>query len=80
MVAVLLVVIAPLWIVRFNPLVDYPMHLARAYVLKEYEHVNFFQRQFDRAFAPIPNLAIDLIVPPFSTYLLLRWLEKYSLA
>ena len=59
--------VVPLWITRFSPLVDYPMYLARAYVLKEYKRVEFFQTEFKRVLAPMPNLATDMAVPPLLT-------------
>jgi hypothetical protein len=56
--------IAPFFVVEVPPLTDYPNHLARAYVL----HFGAKDPWLSRMYAPhwdlIPNLAIDLILPP----------------
>ena len=69
MLATCLILILPLWITPFNPLVDYPFHLARVWILQHYDQVPSFQGAFGRINGPIPNLGIDLFVFP-----LLRWL------
>lgn len=56
----------PIWLTGYIPLVDYPNHLARMYILANYDLVPEFQRQFVRVAEPIPNLAMDLIVPPLA--------------
>ena len=61
--------LAILWIPALNTLVDYPMHLARAWVLHTYDQTPFFQSVFGRVFNPMPNLAIDLVVPPLMSLL-----------
>ena len=54
-----MVLLAPLAVVDVPPLLDYPNHLARAYVLA---------RGLSHMYAPhwvvIPNLAVDLLLPP----------------
>jgi hypothetical protein len=53
----------PFWLVERAPLVDYPNHLARAYILYHYEDVEAYRASYDALIEPIPNVAIDLIVP-----------------
>ena len=62
--AVVVLHLAILWIPAYNALVDFPYHLGRAWVLYAYDHTPFFQSTFERVLNPMPNLAIDLIVPP----------------
>ena len=53
----------PLLSVTYPPLVDYPNHLARAHVLYHYADVPAYQARYYKVLEPIPNLAIDLVVP-----------------
>ncbi len=61
---ILSLLVVPLWVVEYNTLVDFPSHLARAYVLKNYAHVPFFQQLFTLVVEPLPNMAADLFLPP----------------
>lgn len=63
-------VCAPLWATKYPPLLDYPNHLARAYVIYHYGDNDFYRGEYDLLRAPVPNMAIDLVVPP-----LLRFFE-----
>ncbi len=54
--------IIPLWLVEVPPLVDLPNHLARIFIVANYAETPFFQQNFQIAYEPIPNLAVDLIV------------------
>jgi len=56
--------IVPLYLVEIPPLVDLPNHLARIFVLVNYEKTPFFQQNFQIIFEPIPNMAFDLIMIP----------------
>ncbi len=67
--AVVTILLCIIWIPAYNTLVDYPFHLSRVWALHNYDHSPFFQRVLVRVFDPMPNLAIDLFVPP-----LLNWL------
>jgi hypothetical protein len=69
MVAVVLLHVAVLWIPAYNALVDFPCHLSRAWALHTYDRTPFFQTVFYRVFTPVPNLAIDLAVPPLLHFL-----------
>jgi hypothetical protein len=65
-----ILLLLPVWWSAYTPLVDLPFHLARAYVLRHYQEVPFFQSVFERSLGPLPNLAVDLFVPP-----LLGWVD-----
>ena len=60
--AVIVIHLAMVWVPAYNTLVDYPFHLARAWVL--HAQTPFFHAIFIRSLTPLPNLAIDLVVPP----------------
>src|ERR1700720_2254187 len=52
--------LAPIWIVAFPPLLDYPNHLARAFVLAHLNDSNFSFPQFYRAdWGAYPYLGMD---------------------
>ncbi len=46
------------------PLVDYPNHLARMAVLAKLPHDPTLQAFYALAWRPIPDLAMDVLVPP----------------
>lgn len=58
-----LVLLAPLLVVDVPPLLDYPNHLARAYVLAFGEDDPVLSRFYAPDWAIIPNLAVDLVLP-----------------
>jgi hypothetical protein len=58
-----LLVLLPVWSVEYVPLVDYSNHLARTFILYHFNDVGLFRYRYDLVLEPIPNLAIDLIVP-----------------
>jgi hypothetical protein len=62
--AVIVLHLGVLWMPAYNTLVDYPVHLGRAWVLYSYDRTPFFQSTFARVWNPMPNLAMDLLVPP----------------
>jgi len=61
--AVIFLLCAPIWLVRHVPLMDYPNHLARMYILHHLNEAPEFATQYDISLNPIPNLAMDLVVP-----------------
>jgi hypothetical protein len=63
----LAVVLAPLLVIDVPPLLDYPNHLARAYVLSGDDPLlrHFYQPHW----ALIPNLGLDLLLPQLMTWL-----------
>lgn len=71
--AALTALVVPLWLVELPPLVDLPNHLARVFILANYAETPFFQRNFEIAREPFPNLAIDLIVAP-----LVGWFDIFT--
>ncbi len=63
--AVQLILLAiPIFSNEYVPLIDYPNHLARMDILSRYGSSELYQRQYELDLRPIPNLAMDLIVPP----------------
>jgi hypothetical protein len=51
------------------PLVDYPNHLARMAIIARLPHDPTLQQYYALAWRPIPDLAMDLIVPPLLRFL-----------
>ncbi len=60
----LAVLLAPLTLVDVPPLLDYPNHLARAFVLAFGPADPVLSRMYTPQWAIIPNLGIDLVLPP----------------
>jgi hypothetical protein len=58
------VLLAPLAVVDVPPLLDYPNHLARAYVLAHGQHDAYLSQMYAPHWVVIPNLAVDLLLPP----------------
>ena len=58
------VLLAPLLVVDVPPLLDYPNHLARAFVLASLPRDTMLARFYAPHWTVIPNLALDLIAPP----------------
>jgi hypothetical protein len=63
----------PIWFTGYPPLLDWPNHLARAYVLARYAKVPEFQNAFEVRWDLLPNLGVDILGT-----VLLYWLP-YSL-
>lgn len=61
---VLFAILAPIWVVKYPGMVDYPNHLARCYILAHYHDNPVWQQRYFVVHQPIPNLAMDLIVVP----------------
>src|SRR5580658_1711365 len=57
------VLLVPLFLADVPPLLDYPNHLARMYVLAFGAHDPILSRMYEQHWAIIPNLAIDLLMP-----------------
>jgi hypothetical protein len=58
------VLLMPLLVVDVPPLLDYPNHLARAFVLASLPGDTILARFYAPHWSIIPNLALDLIAPP----------------
>jgi hypothetical protein len=56
--------VTPIWLVDLPPLIDYPNHLARAYLLEHIHNDPWLSRIFSVHWGILPNLAVDLIWPP----------------
>lgn len=57
---------APLALVEIPPLIDYPNHLARMHILANEAGSEPLRRFYAIEWRPLPNLAMDLIVPLLS--------------
>ena len=53
----------PFFFIQIPPLQDYPNHLARIHVLTQIQGSPALQEYYKVQWAPLPNLAMDLIVP-----------------
>jgi hypothetical protein len=62
--AVVIFLIFPLWPVPILPWTDLGDHMARMYILHHYDDVPVFRQYYEIERLPLPNLAMDLIVPP----------------
>jgi hypothetical protein len=60
--SLLMVLLTPIWVTRYPAMLDYPNHLARAYVLHHLDDVPAYASTYEAAWRPIPNLAVDLVV------------------
>jgi hypothetical protein len=65
----------PIVIVKVPPLLDYPSHLARIYIITHPEDALLAQ-YYSVAWKVIPALALDLIVPVFTHFLDIFWAGK----
>lgn len=75
----LLILIAPLLLVDVPPLVDYPNHLARMFVLAHPQDPGL-SRMYVAHWDLLPNLAIDLLVPALMRVMPVYWAGKLMLA
>ncbi|MGH7012613.1 MAG: hypothetical protein ACREEL_00395 [Stellaceae bacterium] len=62
--ALLLIACIPLILTPLPPLVDYPNHLARMHVLAGLGGSPLLQQYYAVAWRPLPDLAMDVLVPP----------------
>src|SRR5579863_3386278 len=61
-----LLTISPLFWVRVPALVDYPNHLARMWILAQHGQIPALSANYLIAWRILPDLAMDLIVPPLA--------------
>jgi hypothetical protein len=66
----------PVAVTETLPLLDYPNHLARMHILASLAGSAQLQRFYETAWHPIPNLAMDAIVPVLTPWLGLAWAGK----
>lgn len=64
---------APLALVDYLPMVDVPGHLARIHILRNYDQVTQFRQVYEISGKWIPNLSMDLIILP-----LMRMMTVYQ--
>ena len=57
------VLLAPLLLVDLPPILDYPNHLSRLYVLSRIDTDPVLSSMFQQAWGPIPDLAVDSFMP-----------------
>lgn len=63
-VALLLIACVPLVLTPLPPLVDYPNHLARMHLLSVLSGSPTLRQYYALAWRPLPDLAMDVLVPP----------------
>ena len=62
------VLVLPIWLVKYPPLVDYPNHLARAFVLHHLNDPHYdFARWYAPDWGPNPYLLADLLMQAFQS-------------
>jgi hypothetical protein len=66
----------PVLYVVLPPFNDYPDHLARMHVLIELPRSEALQRYYEIHWRPLPNLAMDLVVPMLARFMPLEWAGK----
>lgn len=75
-VALALLVSLPVLTCGTLPLVDYPNHLARMHILSALPNSESLQRYYEVSWHALPNLAMDLTIPPLARWLPLAWAGK----
>lgn len=79
--AILLLLAAlPLGCSEMLPLLDYPNHLARMYLLAHLAQSPPLQQFYDIVWRPVPNLAMESVVPWLSLLMPLDWAGKLFVA
>src|SRR5260221_451170 len=67
---------APVLMCDTLPLFDYPNHLARMHILADLARSPDLQRFYEIAWRPVPDLAMDAIVPMLAQVMPLDWAAK----
>jgi hypothetical protein len=65
-VALILLISIPIWTHPLPPLSDYVNHLARMQVIAELSNSHPIARFYELSWQVIPNLAMDIVVPPLA--------------
>lgn len=61
--AAVTLLVLPLWIVKYPPLLDYPNHLARVFILTHISDPNYqFSQYYTVTFGPYPYLTMDVLL------------------
>ena len=79
-VALLLGACVPLLLTPLPPLVDYPNHLARMHLLAGLAGSPTLRQYYALAWRPLPDLAMDVLVPPLLAVVSLQTAGKLFLA
>jgi len=79
-VALLAAASLPLVLTDIAPLVDYPNHLARMYLLAMLDQSPALRQFYVAAWRPIPDLAMDVLVPPLLHFMSLATAGKAFIA
>ncbi|HTP47346.1 MAG TPA: hypothetical protein VMQ50_10565, partial [Casimicrobiaceae bacterium] len=66
---VLAIVFIPLWAVDIPPMMDYPNHLARQYILERLPTSDYLQTYYVATWTASPYLAMDAIVQVLATFM-----------
>ncbi len=74
------VLVIPLFVVDVPPLLDYPNHLARAFLLASLPDDPVLGRFFAPHWSVIPNLALDLVAPPLMHVLPVHVVGRLTIA
>src|SRR5580700_11877844 len=74
------VLAAPLFLVEIPPVLDYPNHMARIYVLAHAATDPVLSKMYAQHWAIIPDLAIDIITPWTLSFLPLHVAGRLVLA
>jgi hypothetical protein len=64
--ATIIIVLLPLALVAIPPLTDYPNHLARMHIIATLDRDPMLSQFYRIDWALIPNLMMDLVVPPLA--------------
>ncbi|CAA9336482.1 MAG: hypothetical protein AVDCRST_MAG11-2740, partial [uncultured Gemmatimonadaceae bacterium] len=64
MIAVTLALTLPILFTAYVPLVDYPNHLTRAWLLANYDRLPWIRAAYETVPGLTPNMVMDVIVPP----------------
>lgn len=62
--AVTLLLVLPIVFTAYVPLVDYPNHLARTWLIANYDQLSWVRAQYELLPGVTPNMVMDVIVPP----------------
>src|SRR5882724_6329204 len=66
----------PILLVGTLPIVDYPNHLARMHILAAYDGSAPLRQFYAIAWRPVPNLAMDAVIPSLARVMSLEWAGK----
>lgn len=61
--------VGAIWVSAYPPLLDYPNHLARAFILSHYDQSAVFREAFIPDWKPTPYLGADLLLVPLLSFL-----------